>query len=452
MKNKYFGILGLGLSGIATADFFIKNNYQFILCDDNEDSLEKFCESQNCEANKATYNDPRWENIDFLIKSPGIKLYSSHPILDLAKNKNIPIISDIELFYLLNPQATYIGITGTNGKSTTTALIGHILKQAGLKTYVGGNIGQPVMSLEHHNSHKHYYVLELSSYQLASIDKAKFIISIMLNITNNHLEWHGTLSQYIKDKFNIIKNHLSENYFIFNGDDKNIGEYFKELTYSGHVLEFSSSGKKNSFYIRGNTIISPEGNEINFKKNKYLLGAHNAENVLASYLAAKALSIRDEKITNALENFVGLKHRQQPVKSINKISFINDSKATNFESTEKALMAIEGPIVLIMGGQRKAGSDYRKMAKFNKKIEKAFLIGAAEDSFFDDLSKLSIPCEKKHTLKQAFAAATEFVEKSNKLQTILLSPACASFDQWKNFEERGDYFIQLVNEYASKHT
>lgn len=450
IQNKFFGVVGLGISGIATIRFFIANNYKFILWDDNINFLNDFCQKNNLLEKICVPNSSKWQEIELLIKSPGISLYDSHNILDKAKERNIPIISDIELFYLLNPQAKYIAITGTNGKSTTTQLIGYILQNANLKVQTGGNIGKAVMSLEHNNSPDFCYVLEISSYQLASICHAKFNIAVVLNITPDHLEWHKTMAVYIKDKFNIIKNHTQDDILICNGDDKNINNYLQNFSSKSQIIKFFSARKRDSFYIHKNKIFSPGGEYISLPFNPYLLGKHNAENILASYLTIKSLGINDEIFISSIKSFIGLKHRMQPVGRVLNINFINDSKATNFESTEKALSAINDHILLIMGGKPKEGYEFKKITKFSSKIKKIFLIGEAENEFFKELTKLNIDSQKCNHLDNAFKEAIKYANNFSTTQmVILLSPGCASFDQWNNFEDRGDYFIKLVNEFKN---
>ncbi len=448
MRNKLYGIWGLGKSGIATANYFIKHNIKFILFDDNQSINSEIIKKLNLGEYFCSPENPKWSNLDYIIKSPGIPLYQNHPIIDIAHNNSIPLISDIELFYLLNPEAKYIGITGTNGKSTTTALIGHILRTNGLNAVVGGNIGIPVMDLEQAD----IYVLELSSYQLASLDKMRFNIAAILNISADHLDWHGSLERYVEDKFRITKNQKNTDLFIYNANDDLISDFLNKKDIISQKCSFFEIEKPGSYYVGKKFIYSPVSKiKINIDTNN-LQGQHNCANSLVALIIAEYLDISTQNFEKSIQTFPGLKHRMQYIGESKNLRFFNDSKATNFDSLEKALMSFDNEILfLILGGKAKENSDFQIINRNKKNIGKIFLIGESMHDFSKEIDNFNISYTYCDTLDLAFARAVKEAENEQKNITILLSPGCASFDQWNNFEERGEAFIKLAAEYISAH-
>ncbi|MEQ9116080.1 MAG: UDP-N-acetylmuramoyl-L-alanine--D-glutamate ligase [Rickettsiales bacterium] len=445
MINKFFGVLGLGLSGKATVDFFKKNNFKFICWDQSLSVKEqvKVAGSQHL----SDPEDEQWNKIDYLVRSPGIPLNQNNAILNRAKENDIKIISDIELFYLLNPEAKYVGITGTNGKSTTTHLIQHVLKLSNLNFSYGGNIGKPVMSLPNINHSDYIYVFELSSYQLASIEKAHFNIAILLNITEDHISWHGSMNNYISDKFKILKNSSLDDYFIFNCIDENIVHNIP--TDCSVIKQPFSCSKKNNTYIKNNTIYDSQSKEVVYLPyNKFLTGSHNSENIVASYIACRKLGVSSETFKNGIKSFVGLPHRMQPAGQYKNVHFVNDSKATNFESCEKALNNMHSKIILLMGGIMKTSNDFKLIAKHKDKILNVFSFGQDSKALKKGLDKLQINTVLENSMESALTSAISLALQQEFLVTILLSPGCASFDQWKNFEERGNKFLEITQKYA----
>ena len=401
---KTYAVFGLGKSGAATVNY-LKNRGDKVLAWDDGEAARSGIEC----IDPAKWN---WSEIDALVLSPGIPLTHPEPhyIVRKAHAASKPIICDIEILWEDNSNATFIGITGTNGKSTTTALIAHILQEAGYDVAVGGNLGTPALTL---GSHK-YYVIETSSYQLDLIERTKFDVAVWLNISPDHIDRHGSLEGYIKAKLRIFRN--GNKVAIIGIDD----EYSKGV--SKQVPNALPITKHNSIGTFPN-----------------LPGVHNMQNINAAYEAAKAVGVPHEKIMSAIQSFPGLEHRIEKVATINGVAYVNDSKATNADSSAMALACYED-IYWIIGGKAKEGG-IESLADFFPRIKKAYLIGAATEEFAKTLEG-KVAFEKCGDL----VTATKKAANDAKSGVVLLSPACASFDQFKNFEERGNKFKQIVKE------
>lgn len=444
-----FLVFGLGISGKATIKFLLDHNYQVLVSDDNSNSLNNLEKHPNLKI-----FDGNWNGISALILSPGIPLYypTPHPIAKAARENNCPIICDIELLYKFNHQAKYIGITGTNGKSTTTALIGHVFKENNVDSAIGGNIGLACLQLP--QLQNGFYILEMSSYQLDLIHQTRFFIASLLNITPDHIDRHGSMEGYIAAKKRIFMNQKSGDYAVIGVDNEISKKVYNELknnqNFQATLIPISTKEILNDgISIIGETLYN---NASSLKKSTYLLGnlihlkgEHNAQNIAVAFANAFLSGINEDKIINAIQSFKGLAHRMEFVDNINNINFINDSKATNAESTENALKSYQD-IYWILGGKPKEGG-IKILEPYLSKVKCAFLIGEASDDFAKTLDG-KVEYFKCTTLQNAFDTAynkAKIATKSNPIN-ILLSPACASFDQWKNFEERGEYFCKLVKE------
>lgn len=398
---KTYGVFGLGKSGKATVDYLLAKGDAVFAWDDGEPARAGI----SC----TPIGEWDWTKIDALVLSPGIPLThpAPHPVVQLAHKHKKPIICDVEILWEDNQSAKFIGITGTNGKSTTTALTAHILKEAGYNVAVGGNLGMAALTLGKHE----YYVIEMSSYQLDLINKTRFNVAVWLNISADHIDRHGDIEGYIKAKKNIFKNGNSTR--IIGVDDE----------YSAKIAE-EFSGLK---ITRKNSL----GEFSN------LPGEHNMQNINAAYEAAKAVGVKHKAAIKAIHNFGGLAHRIEFVAEINGIKYINDSKATNADSTQWALKCFDD-IYWIIGGVPKEGG-IESLAEFFPKIKKAYLIGQATNEFARTLEG-KVDFEKCGDLQNAVAHAAQDAKSG----VILLSPACASFDQFKNYEHRGDEFKKIV--------
>ena len=389
-----------------------------------------------------------WEHIfdaQCIIKSPGIPL--NIPILQKAREHQIKIISELEFGYLHKGTSKIIAITGTNGKSTTTALIYHICKQADLNCSLVGNIGRSIC-LQIAQEPTEYYITEVSSFQLDDIEYFKADIALLLNITPDHLDrYENKFENYIEAKFKIIKNQTESDYFIYNADDEVISKYLYKKFLKQYQIPFSMKKQFNpgGFINLKNQIMSTVVKEDNFEMSTSefkLPGSHNQQNYVAATSAAQILDIKKENIRKALTTFNGLEHRLELVAKINDIVFINDSKSTNINCTWYALESVKQPVVLILGGRDK-GNDYSILNDLViRKVKAIVCIGESKQKIVDHFSpfiKNIIVCDNlPDAVKEAYHV-------SFKNDCVLFSPACSSFDMFENFEHRGQQFKQAVN-------
>ena len=375
-------------------------------------------------------DDPKWTQLDYIVLSPGVPLHfpKPHRIVDIARANTIPLISDIELLYTTHQEKQYIAITGTNGKSTTTHLIGHIL---GTDFGVGGNIGVSSLAL---SDEMRGFVLELSSFQLDLTFQFKPNIAVLLNITPDHLDRHGSLENYIESKKRIWQNMDVADSLIIGVDNDVTNAIYEELR---------SLRAKKIIHFNVFPISAQNDNRI-LPHNKYLLGAHNRENALAACKVAELLGYSAEYINSKITDFVGLKHRMQFVDSYKNVAFYNDSKATNAPATSNALKALDN-IFWLAGGVPKEGG-IEELTDLLRKVKKAYLFGEAKNQFAQTLDG-KVPYAIYENMHEALKNATNDALALQDSANVLLSPACASLDQFKNFEARGDIFMQLVNEY-----
>jgi UDP-N-acetylmuramoylalanine--D-glutamate ligase len=428
IKSKKFGIFGLGLSGLSAMKYLAENKIDFIAYDDQEKTIlnisSKYLELAD---NLKDLSSKSWQAIDYLILSPGIALTypKPHKVVEIAKKIGAKIICDIELLYLQNKDNFFIGITGTNGKSTTTALITHILKYNGVNAILGGNIGVPVLGIKNIDKDA-VFVIEASSFQLDLLDQTKFNIALLLNITPDHLDRHGNMENYTESKYKIFNHQIEEDVAVINADLKQMEK----------VFTFSEK-EKADVSILDNILYYAE-NKYEIPYNNSLLGAHNQQNLAASVACCLKYGLKIEQIISAIPSFVGLKHRMQYLGQHQGIRFINDSKATNADSTEKALASFEN-IIWIAGGVEKEGG-IESLKGYFPKIKQVLLIGKSQDNFAKTCGN-EVAWQKCDNMANAFKMALEIAKPGD---VVLLSPACASYDQWKNFEERGDAFIKMV--------
>jgi UDP-N-acetylmuramoylalanine--D-glutamate ligase len=439
--GKPIAILGLGVSGAAVARACIDADVPFHAWDDNVERQKEF------DAHIYNYTSVL-TRYAALVPSAGIK--PSHPILKAAHEKGIPILSDVDLLVRSAPGAMVIGVTGTNGKSTSTALIGHILKEAGVKAEVGGNIGRAACSLPGLKEDG-VYVLELSSYQLDITASPVCDIAVVTNITADHLEWHGTIERYFasKEKITQLRNDRPHQVTIIGIDSLLSEKLAKELqsSESHEVIQISTKKRTKHIYVT-NGILFDQGNQMtDLNAHKFLRGAHNHENIATAYAACRAYGLETDDIIPAIFTFEGLPHRQKNVGHWKQITFIDDSKATNADAARYALASFDR-IYWILGGLAKDdGID--NLEDFYPKIKHAFLIGDASKRFAEKLQG-HIPFAECGTLEKAVVEAFQLAQADHHASVILLSPACASFDQYKNYMERGDHFIRLAHHEIQK--
>lgn len=357
---------------------------------------------------------------DLIVPSPGVPL--DLPGIARARQRGVNVIGEVELAagHLLGP---VIGITGTNGKTTTTSLVGHILHSAGTPVQVGGNIGTPVIAMIETSREDQWNVLELSSFQLETVRTFRAHIGVCLNVTQNHLDRHHTFENYAAAKGNLFRTQHADDYAVLNADDE-VCHSFAELTPASKVW---FSGRSIADLMPPAQVPIP--------------GAHNAENVMAASAAAGIAGVAKQAIVAAVKTFHAVEHRLEFVAELNGVRFYNDSKATSVDATMKALDSFRGGLWVILGGKDK-GSDYTALRELlHRKARAALLIGAAAEKIASQLEG-AVPLVRAQTLECAVAQAWE---KARPGDTVLLAPACASFDQFQSYEHRGKVFKHLVN-------
>lgn len=428
LSGDSIAVFGLGISGLASVEACVKSGIKTLAWDDNETQRDK-AKALGADIYDMSQGFP--DGVNTLILAPGVPLThpKPHPVVLAAQKQGIEILSDIELLARATPDVLKIGITGTNGKSTTTALIGHLLKEAGKTVAIGGNLGMAALSLPHLDKNG-IYVLELSSYQLDLCPRFKPDVSILLNITPDHLGRHGGMEGYVQAKSKIFGDHTKA--FISLDDE-----------YCLNIFENISCKAKTSFSVQGDADLCITGKlPFNIDSFNALKGSHNYQNILAAYGACKDVGLTDTDIENGLNTFPGLEHRQQTVRQIKRIAFVNDSKATNDEATAKALSSFEN-IFWIVGGFEKSKT-YPACQAFLNRVHTAYVIGENTNNICAYLEQNQTPYIQCHTLDTAVTRAYEDASKIPAQTTVLLSPAAASFDQFQSFEKRGDHFISCV--------
>ena len=445
-KGKTYGVVGLGKSGRAVVAALLKSGATVFAWDDKE-AARVALEKEHAAATLMPLAGWPWEKFTSLVMSPGIALTHPvlHPAVAQARKAGVEIIGDIELLFRAAPDAQYVAITGTNGKSTTTTLIGHILNYCGKRIEMGGNLGRPVMEFSSLKSDG-IYVLELSSYQLDLVKNFRAQVAVWLNVSPDHLDHHGSMEAYVDAKRHIFNGQGKRDVAIVGVDDATSAHTCKELQAGRRqgVIPVSAKQKLGSgvFALAGKLIntfgLAEAMGDISNVKS--LQGEHNWQNAAAAYAACYALACRHEDIIAAMQTYPGLAHRMQWLGVKQGVQFVNDSKATNADAAEKALRTYDG-IYWIAGGVAKEGG-IEPLAPYFGKIRHAYLIGEAAKDFAATLEG-KVPYTQCGTLEKAFAAAVADA-KNDTDAAVLLSPACASFDQFANFEVRGEAFMQLV--------
>ncbi|MEE8505998.1 MAG: UDP-N-acetylmuramoyl-L-alanine--D-glutamate ligase [Kiloniellales bacterium] len=440
-------VLGLGVSGLAAARALMKSEAEVWAWDDNED---KRAVAAGEGIPLVDLYQCNWRELTSLIISPGIPHThpKPHPVAAAAKEHGCEMIGDIELLARAQRNASYVGVTGTNGKSTTTALIGHIMELSGREIAVGGNLGPPALSLEPLDVGG-IYVLEMSSYQLEITVSITFDVGVLLNVSPDHVERHGGLDGYVAAKRLIFQRQTKPRSAVVGIDDDLSRQIFDDLkaTDDQIVIPISGAGRclGGVFARDGMLYDDTEGNEVptlDLREVPALPGVHNWQNAAAAYAACKAAGVDPPVIAACMRSYSGLAHRQELITVIDGITYINDSKASNADAAVKALACYDN-IYWIAGGQAKetglAGID-----PHFPRIAHAFLIGDAEAAFAKVLEG-KVALTRCGDLATAVREARALARKEKKLgAVVLLSPACASFDQFANFEERGDAFRAAV--------
>ena len=446
-KNKGVALFGLGGSGLVTARALMAGGANLLAFDDNPASVKK---ADAAGIPTSNLREIDWTTIEALVLAPGVPLTHPQPhwTVDLAKANGVEIIGDVELFSRQMNEAgrpaPIIAITGTNGKSTTTALIAHVLDHAGRDMQMGGNIGRAVLDLDPISStpDKQAYVVECSSYQIDTSPSLKPTVGILLNLTPDHLERHGTMENYGDIKFRLVANSDTA---VVGIDDDYCSAYASNLDGPTTISGQSDVSAKIGF--DGAHLLDADGNKLVSLGNiGALRGRHNGQNAAAAYAACRAVGLLDDEIQSGFRTFPGLAHRMEQVGTCGDVLFINDSKATNAEAVAPALLSFEKSF-WILGGLSKDGG-IASLAPYFSRVAKAYLIGEAAGNFAAQLND-TIPYEISGTLKDAVNhavsdAALRASEMGGEEQVVLLSPAAASFDQFPNFEKRGEAFKDAV--------
>ncbi len=447
-KGEAVAVMGLARSGLTAAAALAAGGAFVWAWDDKEDSRRQ-AEHQGIPLVDLYSCD--WEKVETLVLSPGIPhtFPKPHPIAEKAIAAGVEIICDIDLLARAVPEARYIGLTGTNGKSTTTALVGHILKRAGHKVQVGGNIGMPVLDLERLGADG-AYVLELSSYQLERMPAMALDIAVLLNITPDHLNRHGGLEGYVEAKRRIFEQTKDGGVAIVSMEDPRSRGICMELMGEGRkrIVPISTASRAaGGVYVADGVLIDDidHGAEsaCDLREAPALPGRHNWQNAAAAYAVARLSGIAPQVIADALADFPGLAHRQEKIRTIGKVSYFNDSKATNSDSAAKALACYRS-IHWLAGGQFKEKT-LGEALDYLAHVRHAYLFGDAAAKFEGELAN-RVALTRHANMADALAAAHRSAQSEGDPAVVLLSPACASFDQFKDFEDRGDQFRRMVGE------
>jgi UDP-N-acetylmuramoylalanine--D-glutamate ligase len=447
LAGKKVALFGLGGSGLATAKALVAGGAEITAWDDNPDSVAKAASEGITTADLHTID---WSAQALFVLSPGVPLTHPKPhwTVDLARAAGVDIVGDVELFVRERrahaPDCPFIAITGTNGKSTTTALIAHILKSSGRDTQLGGNIGTAVLTLDPPKSER-YFVVECSSYQIDLAPTLNPSAGILLNLTPDHLDRHGTMQHYADVKERLV---AGSDVAVVGVDDSFSVLIADRIERAG--VKVTRISRRNvladGIYAEGTKLIQVTSGAmlpfVDLDGIQTLRGSHNAQNAAAAVAACLAVGVSAEEIRAGLASFPGLKHRMQPVGRRGNVVFVNDSKATNADAAAPALSSYDR-IYWIAGGLPKAGG-ITTLAPYFPRIARAYLIGEAAAEFAATLGE-AVPYEISGTLDRAVAHAAVDAEKDETGPlAVMLSPACASFDQYKNFEVRGDAFVGHV--------
>lgn len=458
-NGRKVGVFGLGLSGCAAVASLIAGGAEVYAWDENSANLAQ-CKTKNPKAEYKDYHKWPWKKMETLVLSPGVPLRfpKPHSVVDIASIYGCEILGDVELLMQAQTDARYIGITGTNGKSTTTALIAHMLKGLEETVQMGGNIGTPALALEPLKENG-IYVLEMSSFQLDLMIRGTFNIAVLLNISPDHLDRHGDMEGYAAAKQRIFDGMGDEDCAIISADDEYSQQVAnavsdKKALYSWQsrrpAVEYISVDKavKRGLYVKGGRIFCARGKKekeesIALPSIPTLKGVHNQQNMLAAFSVGLHLGYTLERISESMQGFAGLAHRMESLGTQGDVEFVNDSKATNAEAAAHALATYEG-IYWILGGIAKEGG-IESLQPYFGKIKKAYLIGEASKEFAGILDQHGVVYEECGKMVRAVLKAARDAKESKEKAVVLLSPAAASFDQFPNFEKRGDYFRTQVD-------
>ncbi|WP_160687979.1 UDP-N-acetylmuramoyl-L-alanine--D-glutamate ligase [Clostridium sp. C2-6-12] len=441
-NNKKAFVLGMARSGYEAAKLLASKGYEVIVNDaKDEQNSEQIHELQSIGVKIVTGSHPDnlFDNtFEMIVKNPGIS--NDHEYIKKAIKLNIPVINEMELaFKYFCKGITIIGVTGTNGKTTTTTLIYEFLKNAFKSAFLMGNIGYPACSFVSKLKDGDIAVMEVSDHQLCNVIDFKTNISVLTNLSEAHLDFHGTYENYKLMKKKIFNHHTELDIAIINLDDENVIELTNDIESTKKYFSFNSCNKLGCSIIDG--YICYNNNKIIDLDEVKIKGKHNYENIMAAIAVAKEFDVDNDVIVRVLKVFGGVEHRLEYVKTIKNIDFYNDSKATNIKSTQTALASFAKPTILLLGGLDR-GQSFIELKEFLKNVKLIVAYGEVKIRINDFAMECDISCEVVDNLEEATKIAYNFAKEGD---VILLSPACASWDQFKDFEIRGNMFKEYIN-------
>ena len=438
LKNKKVFILGMARSGFEAAKLIASDN-EVLITDMKEQDKEQLKILEQLGAKFILSDNPidlLDETYDLLIKNPGIKY--THPTVLKARELGIKVINEVELAYeYINKKTKIIGVTGSNGKTTTVTLIYKMLQEAKKPVWLGGNIGTPLCNFVKDIKENDILVMEISDHQLCDMYDFKTNISVLNNIYEVHTDFHDSHERYVKTKLKIFNNHTKDDIAIINYDNKEAVDNTKDIN---STIYYFSKDKQQNVYLKDGAIYWQKEKVIDIKQIK-LKGIHNLENIMAAISVVKLFDVPNKDIIKVLETFGGVEHRIEYVKTVKGVAYYNDAKATNCESTKTALNSFNEPILLILGGLDR-GHSFDELTEAMGNVKKVACYGETKMRIKDYCDKINKPCEVFDNLEQA---TNYLIKMAQKGDVVLLSPACASWDQYEKFEDRGDEFKKIIN-------
>lgn len=436
LENKNILIMGFGVTGKSSLKFLREFPVKIYIYDKKID-----LQSLKVDEDFIIFKDEDLDKIDLIVKSPGI--YPFDDLLVKAREKNIEIISDIELSYRYLKTDNVVAVTGTNGKTTTTTIVGDILKRKA-KTFVVGNIGKGILEITKEAKKDDFVVIEASSFQLEDTINFKPHIALLTYVTSDHLDWHKTTENYVNAKFKIFANQDEDDFAILNYEDKNLAKKYN-LKAQKYYFSMEKISERGSYFEDGKIFYNDgkSTEEILEVKDLKIPGVHNIKNVMAAIIIAKLFGIDSNTIKRSISSFTGVEHRIEFVRELNGVKYYNDSKGTNPDSTEVAIAAMDGYVILIAGGYDKNSNFDNLIEKSKDKLKTVILLGETADKISNSCKKSKVEFYIVKDLNKAVELAKKLAVKG---EDVLLSPACASWDMYSNYEARGRHFKDLVRE------
>jgi len=440
-KNKNVLVMGLAKSGMAAARILKELGANVLINDGkpyevNEDA--KVMEAEGFEVITGGHPVELLDgNLDLIVKNPGIP-YKTTPLLIEAQQRNIPIVCEVEIAYAIS-EAPFIGVTATNGKTTTVTLIHDIMQESAISSKLAGNIGFVSSLVAKEATPGDVLVTELSSFQLMGIQDFRPHIALILNITEAHLDYHTNIKEYRQAKLNLIKKQRPTDFFVHNADDDFVTSQLWQT--EAQTVPFSQKRKVDGAYLLNGQLFYKD-EKIIHQNDVLLKGEHNLQDVLGAVAVCKLYGATNEAIVRVLTRFTGVKHRLQFVKEVGGVKYYNNSKATNVIATQTALRAFSQPTLLLAGGLDR-DHDLNPLAEDFGHVKAILAFGQSKERFLTLANEHNLPCQTFESMEEAFAAGAKTAESGD---IVLLAPACASWDQYIDFEERGDAFIHMVEQ------